>query len=100
MFSVYYWSFTWVRGAARITRQPSNALLGNNGDFYLNLANSDVYNKVSGSWALVANIRGATGATGPQGPPGTNVVAYNNIGTVMSINTTAANLGSVTQFFL
>lgn len=49
------------------------ASLGSNGDFYLNLANGDVYNRISGSWSKVANIQGPTGATGvqgPQGPPG------------------------------
>jgi hypothetical protein len=56
---------TWRNG----TGVPSQSL-GNNGDFYLNLANSDVYNKISGSWVLVANIRGATGATGATGPQG------------------------------
>ena len=39
--------------------------LGVDGDFYLDLDNSDVYNRVSGSWAWVANIQGE------QGPPGT-----------------------------
>jgi hypothetical protein len=56
---------TWRNG----TGVPSSSL-GSNGDFYLNLANSDVYNKISGSWVLVANIRGATGATGATGPQG------------------------------
>jgi hypothetical protein len=56
---------TWRNG----TGVPSSSL-GSNGDFYLNLANSDVYNKISGSWVWIANIQGATGATGPQGPAG------------------------------
>jgi len=56
---------TWRNG----TGVPSSSL-GSNGDFYLNLDNSDVYNKISGSWVWVANIRGETGATGPQGPAG------------------------------
>ena len=53
---------TWLNG----TGVPSSSL-GSNGDFYLNLANSDVYNKISGSWVWVANIRGATGAQGDRG---------------------------------
>jgi hypothetical protein len=56
---------TWRNG----TGVPSSSL-GSNGDFYLNLANSDVYNKISGAWVWVTNIHGATGATGPQGPAG------------------------------
>jgi len=44
--------------------------LGADGDFYLDLSNSDVYNKVSGSWTWVANIQGATGPQGEQGPQG------------------------------
>jgi hypothetical protein len=61
---------TWLNG----TGVPSSSL-GSNGDFYLNLANGDVYNKISGSWTKVANIRGATGATGPQGPAGVYTIA-------------------------
>jgi hypothetical protein len=49
---------TWWNG----TGVPGSSL-GSNGDFYLNLANSDVYNKVSGAWTKVANIEGAAGAT-------------------------------------
>jgi hypothetical protein len=49
---------TWWNG----TVVPASSL-GSNGDFYLNLANSDVYNKVSGAWTKVANIKGAAGAT-------------------------------------
>jgi hypothetical protein len=76
--------------------------LGSNGDFYLDLANSDVYNKVSGSWTKVANIQGATGATGatgpagPQGPPGVGWAGVNEIGSSSDIPTTARNLGMVT----
>jgi hypothetical protein len=53
---------TWRNG----TGVPSSSL-GSNGDFYLDLDNSDVYNKISGAWVWVANIRGATGAQGPAG---------------------------------
>jgi hypothetical protein len=45
--------------------------LHNNGDFYLNSTNGDVYEQVSGSWGSpVANIKGATGATGATGSTG------------------------------
>lgn len=52
--------------------------LGTNGDFYLDEATSDVYQKASDAYSLVANIRGAqgpagaTGATGAAGSNGTN----------------------------
>ena len=60
------------------TSAPSSSV-GNNGDYYLNTATSDVYKKTSGTWAVVTNIKGATGATGatgPQGPPGATVIKY------------------------
>lgn len=47
---------TWYEG----TGVPSSGL-GANGDFYLNDANGDVYNKSGGAWSLVANIKGADG---------------------------------------
>ncbi len=65
---------TWWNG----TGVPSSSL-GSNGDFYLNLANSDVYNKISGSWMWVANIHGATGAQGPQGERGFGLPQKGNI---------------------
>jgi hypothetical protein len=37
--------------------------LGVDNDLYLNTATSDVYQKQSGAWALVANIKGAQGAS-------------------------------------
>ena len=40
------------------------ATLGNNGDFYLNTQNSDVYKKTAGEWAVIANIAGADGDAG------------------------------------
>jgi len=43
---------------------PSSGL-GVNGDFYFNTTTSDVSQKISGTWTVVANIKGATGATGP-----------------------------------
>lgn len=55
----------WYNG----TGNPS-AKIGVNGDYYLNLGNGDVYNKIAGSWVLVANIKGTTGATGETGATG------------------------------
>jgi hypothetical protein len=60
---------------------PSNSL-GANGDYYLNDDNGDVHLKSSGTYSVVANIKGPqgiqgiqcvkgdTGDTGPQGPTG------------------------------
>lgn len=55
---------TWLSGTAAPTTQ------GVNGDFYINKTNWDVYNKVSGTWTKVGNIKGATGATGAKGDKG------------------------------
>jgi len=55
------------------TGAPASAT-GVPGDFYLNSATGDYYQKTSSTvWILQGNIRGpqgATGATGPQGPTG------------------------------
>lgn len=67
---------------------PPEADLGTLSDYYLNLANGDVWQKVTNQggpvWALQGNIRGAVGANGidgvagsagpagPQGPAGVN----------------------------
>lgn len=59
------------------------------GDWYINEANGDIYEKTGAStWTLRDNITGPTGATGPQGPAGvtptpggsTGQVQYNNAG--------------------
>lgn len=62
--------------------------LGSNGDYYLDKASDDLYNKALGTWTILTNIKGvtgetgvagATGATGPQGPPGPGaVIRYND----------------------
>jgi hypothetical protein len=52
---------------------PSSGL-GINGDYYLNSATSDVYLKTSGSYSIVANIKGATGSTGSTGAAATIAV--------------------------
>lgn len=43
---------------------PSNDL-GNDGDFYVDTQNGDLYTKTSGSWAVVGTLVGPTGAAGP-----------------------------------
>lgn len=56
----------WYSGAAV---PPSGT--GNIGDWYINTATSDVYEKTSATvWTLRMNIKGNTGATGSQGPQG------------------------------
>lgn len=42
---------------------PSGGL-GVNGDYYLENASGDVYKKTTGTWSVVANIKGPTGASG------------------------------------
>lgn len=42
---------------------PSTAL-GINGDLYLKIDTSDVYQKSNGTWSITTNIKGATGASG------------------------------------
>jgi hypothetical protein len=63
---------TWFQGSGA----PSSGL-GVNGDFYLNTANEDISQKQSGTWVVIANIKGDkgdkgdtgnTGATGADGP--------------------------------
>jgi hypothetical protein len=56
---------TWYEG----TGAPAGGT-GVNGDFYLNDANGDVYQKTTGTWGIVANILGPQGDTGPAGSNG------------------------------
>lgn len=55
---------TWLFGAVAPTNQ------GKNGDWYLNTATYDVYQKSSNAWSKTGNIKGATGAQGPKGDKG------------------------------
>jgi hypothetical protein len=48
---------------------PDNGT-GVDGDFYLDATTGDVYERVEGEYAAVANIKGATGATGSTGAAG------------------------------
>jgi len=43
---------------------------GADGDIYLNTANGNLHQKVSGAWTLLMNLKGATGATGATGAQG------------------------------
>lgn len=53
---------------------PSNTL-GNNGDFYLDNASGNYYQKVSNVWTLLGNLKGPAG---PQGLPGKNGINGTN----------------------
>lgn len=54
------------------TTAPATTV-GNNGDFYLNVATSDLYGpKTATGWGAATNLKGATGATGAAGAAGTN----------------------------
>ncbi|MGH8123923.1 MAG: hypothetical protein ACREPT_14270, partial [Rudaea sp.] len=61
---------TWRTGSG----VPSNSL-GVDGDLYLRTATSDVYQRASGTYSIVANILGATGSTGATGPSGAGYLA-------------------------
>jgi Collagen triple helix repeat (20 copies) len=57
---------TWYEGAGA----PLSGT-GVDGDFYLDTANGDVYQKAAGAWgAAVGNIAGPQGLQGPAGPTG------------------------------
>ena len=56
---------TWRQGSGA----PSNTL-GVYGDFYFRTDTSDVYQRASGTYSVIANIKGATGSTGPAGAAG------------------------------
>lgn len=66
---------------------PSNSL-GIDGDYYLNDATADVYKRAAGTYAIVANIKGATGPAGPA-----NSLA---IGTVTTLLPGAAATATIT----
>lgn len=54
---------TWFTGSS----SPSSGT-GVNGDLYFETSNGNVWQKISGTWSIIANITGATGATGPNYP--------------------------------
>lgn len=51
------------------TGAPSNGL-GVDGDYYLNNANGDVYFRASGTYSIIANLKGPQGIQGITGPTG------------------------------
>ena len=55
----------WLTG----TGAPSTDL-GKDGDLYLDVSTSDVYQKEDGAWTLITNIKGETGADGDTGDTG------------------------------
>ena len=59
---------TWSAG----TSAPSG---GNNNDLYFKSDTNDVYQNISGTWTLIANIQGATGAAGSDGANGADGAA-------------------------
>ena len=74
----YYWMFpAWRAIEAGSTNTvwrsgmgvPADAL-GEENDFYLDAATSDVYRKSSGAYVLVVNIKGEKGDKGDKGDPG------------------------------
>jgi hypothetical protein len=70
---------TWRQGSGA----PSNTL-GVDNDFYLNTATSDIYQRSSGTYGIIANIKGATGAAGTNGTNGTNGSVWYNGATTPS----------------
>jgi hypothetical protein len=80
-------------GAAWYEGSGAPSTLHNDGDFYLNGTNGDVYEQVSGSWGSpIANIKGpagATGSTGTTGATGATGPAGANIGHGFYLNTLA-----------
>jgi len=66
---------TWYRGTGAPTDQ------GVNGDYYIDTATNDVYNKQNNVWSLATNIQGEKGDTGEQGENATSI----EIGTVTTL---------------
>jgi hypothetical protein len=60
---------TWRSGSGA----PSSGL-GVDGDFYFRTDTDDVYKKTSGTYSIVANIKGSTGATGAPGADGRTIL--------------------------
>jgi hypothetical protein len=61
--------------------------LGVDGDFYLNSANGDTYQKAAGVWVLQANLTGPAGANGADGADGVDFAAsYSTLGYAATVN--------------
>lgn len=57
-------STKWLSGIVVPTTQ------GNDGDFYYNTVTNDVYEKISGTWSVISNIKGLQGIQGIKGDKG------------------------------
>lgn len=82
---------TWYSGSGA----PSGGT-GVNGDYYFRTSNDDIYLKSSGSWSVIANIKGSTGATGATGATGTAATIAAGVTTTTTAGTNAnvTNSGS------
>lgn len=54
------------------TTLPDSTTLGFDGDFYIRTTTYDVFEKVSGTWIIIMNIKGATGSRGNTGSQGSS----------------------------
>jgi hypothetical protein len=54
------------------TTLPNSTTLGFDGDLYIRTTTYDVFEKVSGTWTIIMNIKGATGSRGNTGSQGSN----------------------------
>jgi hypothetical protein len=61
-----------VNGSTWFTGSGAPGVGGVDGDYYFRTSNDDIYLKASGSWGVIANIKGTTGTAGSNGTNGTN----------------------------
>ena len=86
----------WLTG----TGAPSTDL-GKDGDLYLDVSTSDVYQKEDGAWTLITNIKGETGADGDKGDTGDTGEAGTDGATWLTgSGTPSADLGKVGDLYL
>jgi hypothetical protein len=70
----------WLNGSGA----PSNGT-GNNGDYYLNNTNDDIYYKTVGAWSLTSNIKGVAGASSAEAATYTALRAYAGTANVVTL---------------
>jgi hypothetical protein len=73
----YYHDSAWHIASGTTWREDSGVpsdSLGIDGDFYLDGATGDVYERISGTYTLECNIKGPTGPQGVTGPTGSQGV--------------------------